>query len=411
MALARMTADALQGDGDDVGSQARASGPAALLPPGGHLSFVTTSHGLDHLEAGWRALEVAHARPHGVFQTFDWVKSWASAYAGPGSRNSLAVIAGQRRGRLVFLWPLMRMVSGPFAVLRWLSEPLAQYGDMLIDAAEDHQAWFEASLAYVRRQPGLDAIWLRHVRADAAVTPHLQQHFHNANLVEHAPWLDLTAYPNEAAYEARYAPAQRKRRKKIRKRLEETFGPVAFNVLEPGAAASAAMAAAVAEKCAWIDERGRQNQILGCPRLPAFLDLMSNVRNGSTRMLVSQMTAGGKPVSWEVGLRFGRTHFGFITSHVNAFTDYSPARLHMDYSQRLALRDGMAAFDLLVPHDAHKESWSSAMVETNDFHLPLTPRGWVYGRLYLETLRPKLRSAYYRLPDAALRALKPILGH
>jgi CelD/BcsL family acetyltransferase involved in cellulose biosynthesis len=397
--------------GNDLTQSAvgRPAGGAALVPEGGHLMMVTTVAGLRALESGWRALEEGHGRPHGVFQTFDWVLSWALSYA--GADNAIVVVAGLRYGRLVFAWPLLRQTTGPVAVLRWLSEPLAQYGDIVVERTEDAEAWMDAGLALLRREGGFDSLWLRHVRSDAAAAPYLQKHFQSANLIEQAPWLDLTAFKDDAAYDARYSSSQRKRRKKIRKSLEDDFGPVAFTVLEPGDAATAAMATAVAEKNLWIDERGRQNQILGCPRLLGFLDRLSRIEGGATRMLISCMTAGGKPLSWEIGLRFGKTHFGFITSHVNALTDYSPARLHMDYSQRLALKDGMAAFDLMVPHDAHKESWSSATVDTEDYHLPLTPGGWAYGRLYLEALRPALRAAYYRLPESALRALKPITGH
>jgi CelD/BcsL family acetyltransferase involved in cellulose biosynthesis len=83
----------------------------------------------------------------------------------------------------------------------------------------------------------------------------------------------------------------------------------------------------------------------------------------------------------------------------------------MDQSQRLALRDGCTVFDLMVPNDEYKESWSSSAMATNDYHLPLTNAGWLFGRLYLEALRPALRAAYYRLPESALRALKPVIGH
>ena len=116
-------------------------------------------------------------------------------------------------------------------------------------------------------------------------------------------------------------------------------------------------------------------------------------------------------MSWEIGLRAGGVHYAFITSHVNALTDYSPARLHMDLSQRQALKDGMAAFDLMLPHDAYKDSWSSGATPVNDYFLPLSPQGWAFGALYLERLRPVLRHAYYRMPPALLRLLKPITGH
>lgn len=382
----------------------------ARLPVGAHLMLLTTPASLAALEPGWRALEQRHGRPHNVFQTYDWVAAWTRAYAGPGCGQCPAVVAGLRDGTLAFVWPLMTARVGSFTVLRWLTEPLAQYGDVLIDRADEIGLWMDAGLDLLRRESEADTLWLRHVRADASAAAWIAAHLHDAQLSQRAPWLDLTQYADEAAYDARYDSQQRKRRKKIRKALEAALGPVAFTVLPPGSALDAALAQAVAEKNRWIEQRGRQNQVLGDDRLLSFLHELSLAR-GATRMVVSACTAGASPVSWEVGLRYGGSHFAFITSHVTALTDYSPGRLHMDRSQRLALADRLKVFDLMLPYDPHKESWSSAMMATADYYLPLSPRGWLFGKLYLASLRPVIRAAYYRLPKAVLRALKPIVGH
>jgi CelD/BcsL family acetyltransferase involved in cellulose biosynthesis len=67
----------------------------------------------------------------------------------------------------------------------------------------------------------------------------------------------------------------------------------------------------------------------------------------------------------------------------------------------------MEKFDLMVPNDAHKESWSSAKAMTNDVFLPVSGKGRIIGHAYLRTLRPLLRSLYYRLEPAALRWFNP----
>lgn len=380
----------------------------ARLPADAHLSLVTTATSLDALETDWRELETRHGRPHNVFQSFDWVKNWIACYA--GADQSPAIVTGHRDGRLVFVWPLMQVQSGPTRVLRWLSEPLAQYGDIVLDPAESVETWCNAALGLLRSERAGDLLWLRHIRDDATIRDHVLATFYSAKLAEQAPWLDLSAFADDAAYDARYSSSQRKRRKKIRKSLEDDLGPVTFDVIPPGPELDAAIQQAVVEKSQWVNERGRHNSILGCTRLPKFLSAMSKA-GGGTGLTVTCLQAGGKPVSWELGLRYGKTHFAFITSHVNALTNYSAARLHMDQSQRRALKDGCIVFDLMVPNDEYKESWSSSAMATNDFHLPLTNAGWLFGRLYLEALRPALRAAYYRLPESALRALKPVIGH
>jgi CelD/BcsL family acetyltransferase involved in cellulose biosynthesis len=154
------------------------------------------------------------------------------------------------------------------------------------------------------------------------------------------------------------------------------------------------MEAALAEKRKWIAERSLWTRALGCPKL---LGLLRELGRGDSAfsVMTSVLSAGGKPISWEIGLRFKDTHFAFITAHDTAFTDASPARLHMDLSQRRAIADGMKVFDLMVPLDRHKDSWSNAVTPVRDFHKPLTLLGWLYGAVYLERLRPALRRAYY----------------
>jgi CelD/BcsL family acetyltransferase involved in cellulose biosynthesis len=119
--------------------------------------------------------------------------------------------------------------------------------------------------------------------------------------------------------------------------------------------------------------------------------------------VVTQMSAGDKPVSWEIGFNYQGTHYGYITSHRVDLTDLSPGRLHMDMSQRRSLNQGHKRFDLMVPNDEHKESWSSLKVSTADYFHAMSPVGWVFGLAYLRTVRPLVRKAYYASPAWLLR--------
>ncbi|MGL4296677.1 MAG: GNAT family N-acetyltransferase [Aestuariivirga sp.] len=380
------------------------------LPHDAALAHVHNLADFAKLETDWRELE-RQSPATSLFQSFDWLQSWAAVYLTEGNSTQPFIVTGTLGGKLVFAWPLMLQRHGPVKVLRWLSKPLAQYGDVLMAPGLCPRAWLPAALRLIRDESGADMIRLRHVRADAAVAPFLTTHFRDSQQHDLAPVLDLTAFANEAAYEARYTSSQRKRRKKIRKGLEDAIGPVQFEILDQGSACDQAIAEAVHEKHRWLAARGRKNQALCEDKIAAFLRELSRRRAGSVSLVTSCMTAGGKPVSWEIGLRKGRTHFGFITSHRTDLTDYSPGRLHMDLSQRQALRDGMSAFDLMVPNDPHKESWSSSKVEVRDHHLPLTALGRLYSLGYVETARPLLRKAYYAMPPELLKLLKPVTGH
>lgn len=391
-------------------SLAPAAQSAAGLPAACRLSLVTGTAQLRALAQDWQSLEAENQTATIVFSSFGWCMAWAETYCnGAGDCGSLYVLAGHDEDRLVFLFPLMTKHKLGLNVLTWLSEPFGQYGDVL--CAKDHSAriWIKASIEFLQRLKGVDLLQLRHVRADSLIAKYGTDQLVDARVPEEAPFLDLSAFKSEADYNARYTGAQRKRRKKIRKALED-MGRLEFTKLPVGSLADNAMQNALREKNKWLAERGRMNRVLACPLHLSFLKALSR-QYSPVSVVVTELKAGSEAVSWEIGFRFGATHFAYVTSHVNALTDWSPGRLHMDYSQRQCLRDGMATFDLMVPNDAHKETWSSGKVLTNDMFLPLSATGAIFGHVYLRTLRPIIRSLYYWLEPNALRWFSLVKPH
>ena len=382
---------------------------ANALPVNGHMSLTTTLQGLAALETQWKSLEQESLNTLSVFQSYAWVLNWAKIYMTGTSKSELCIITGYVHARLVFVLPLMKERRGPITVLRWLSEPFAQYGDILISPGENSKTWLRNATDFIGHLRDIDIVRLRHVREDAGIADFCRTDLVDARHDAQAPFLDLTAFTSDESYDARYTSTQRKRRKKIRKELE-TLGPIEFRILPSGSLNDTAIQEAILEKNKWLKERGRYNRILSCPSHMRFLKNLSRSKVEGAEMVTSELRAGDKPISWEIGFNFRGTHFAYITSHVNALTDLSPGRLHMDLSQRHCIRQGLQRFDLMVPNDPHKESWSSGHVATSDYYLPLTLAGHVFGQGYLRTLRPIIREVYYKTPAWLLKIIKPIFG-
>jgi CelD/BcsL family acetyltransferase involved in cellulose biosynthesis len=377
------------------------------LPAGSVISILRTKQAIASIGEDWRALLETTENTAAVFQSFGWISEWVSQCGTHGNSSKPLIIVGYQSGRLVFVWPLMKTRSRGLTVIEWLSSPSGQYGDVLLAKGLCPQAWQDAALKLLDRSETADLLRLRHVRVGSAFHAFADRHLLNADSEESAPFMDFSAFKSEQDYEARYTSSQRKRRKKIRKELE-AFGEVAFTRLPPGPETDRAITMAITEKIKWLDQRGRINRILKCANHMAFLQNLARAANSDMETVVTEITAGGKPVSWEIGFRCNGTHFGYITSHMTDMTDLSPGRLHMHHSQVLALKDGMKRFDLMVPNDVHKESWSTSMVQTHDYYLPLSRRGQIAGEIYLRILRPALRSIYYKLAPKMLRLITPL---
>lgn len=387
-----------------------AVGIALDLPLGGLLTLITSVSHLNTLSDQWQSLENNSAITPTVFQSFAWVESWAENYGMSGGETEIHVFAGFVENQLVFVLPLMKTTHLGVTTLNWLTDPIGQYGDILCAKDQSVAKWMSAALQLINRLKGIDIIRLRHVREQSTIGQYADKNFCDANLHEQAPYLDLTSFKNDAEYDARYNSQQRKRRKKIRSKLEE-MGEVKFSTIAPGSSNDQAISEAIREKNDWLSERGRFNRVMGCPRHIGFLKSLSRSNTQGLEFVTSELTAGGKPVSWEIGFNYKGTHFAYITSHVNSMTDLSPGRLHMDLSQRLAIAGGQERFDLMVPNDTHKESWCSAKVDTKDYFLSVTTLGKVYGHIYLAMIRPMMRRAYYGLPSKTLKLLQPFTRH
>ena len=394
-------AQLLRNDANFVSAVVEQSGE---IPASAHLSMITNLDSLRCLGNDWRDLETRCQKQTSVFQSFDWIMAWCETYATLRPDLKIQVLTGYDQGKLVFVWPMMQQSRMGLNILGWLTEPFGQYGDVLCASGHCPKLWTKSSLNFLHSLKGIDIIRLRHVRMDSHLATSCLHLFSNAKSAERAPFLDLTQFQTEADYEQRYTQAQRKRRKKIRKHLED-IGSVSFIELAPGTIADAAIESAIAEKNQWLEDRGRLNRVLNCPGHITFLKKLSRRSNSNVEVVVSEIKANDEPISWEIGFRHGKTHFAYITSHMNKHTDLSPGRLHMDLSQRASLAAGMERFDLMVPYDAHKESWSSGSVDTQDHFVPLSAKGWLAGYVYLKTLRPVIRKIYYSLQPNALRWL------
>jgi CelD/BcsL family acetyltransferase involved in cellulose biosynthesis len=135
------------------------------------------------------------------------------------------------------------------------------------------------------------------------------------------------------------------------------LGDISFDADKSGPGYKELLHSVVGNKQAWIAERGLISLPLAHPKLMDFLlALGSSPTAAALQPVFTTLKAGERRISHQLGLRYRGRHCAFISGHDPELTGLSPARLHMDQSQRLALADGMDTFDLMVPGDAYKAS-------------------------------------------------------
>jgi len=383
--------------------------PAGTLPAGCSLSLATTLRSLGRLEHAWRDLEQHCSVPPTVFQCYDWVRQWCEIYAQPESQSNIHIVIGRRQNEVVFIWPLVLQDRHGLRVLTWAGHPIGQYGDLLIAAGESAEVWIRAATSYIKSNHVADILHLRHVRETSNFAPVARMQWYDGKLNEQAPAMDLSTFKSDEDYSQRYDGQQRKRRKKSQRKMEEAFGAMTVNALQPGDAAHKAIDLAISEKLKWLEERGRFNQVLSCPSHTRLLKKILHEKDSGLRLTVLEIAMGETPSAWEIGFEWNGIHYGYITSHRDGLTDFGIGRLTLDVAQRQALKTGVLEYDLMVPYDQHKESFSSHKERVNDWFKPLTLRGAFIGIVYIGIARPALRGVYRKLPASVLRVLKHLL--
>ena len=359
------------------------------------------------LEADWRALESAHASPRNFFQSFAWCSTWAKVYLTNTADTALKTIVARENGKVVMIWPLMVVRQGPITILKWMSEPVGQYGDVLIGGTDNHEKWLTLAWSRITTDLDIDGIALKHVREDAAVYQFLCGKCAALAEVQEAPQLDLTAFATAEDYSAALSRNQRSQRSRLRKKLNQD-GAVSFDVHRGDRAFAQAVHTALAFKKAWLDERSLKADIIGDPRFEELLTMLGTVEE--TAIAAGVLSVAGTPLSVDLAFTYKGRYFGCVISENPERAAKSPTKVHLDLRQKACIDDAFSEFDMMPPASAFKTHWTDSTVEVRDFTRAMNLWGLLYCSLYLGHVRPALKRLYYAIGTGPRTALLRLLG-
>ena len=306
------------------------------------------------------------------------------------------------------LWPLVAERVAGLEVLRWMGEPVSQYGDILAEASPETPQIMRQAWRYIATGLGADAILLRKVRADATVAPLLRELELRRTAVAEAPFLDLASAADFAEYEQRYSAKARKNRRRLLRRLEER-GAVVVERHTSGEQARAAALEAIALKRAWLETTGRLSPALADRRFAAFFADAAEGRGRPAGCGVSVLKSNGETAGIAIDVTCAGRRAAHVIVHDPRLDAFSPGTLLLQEWIRGASADAIATFDLLAPAYAYKSDWADRAVAVADFALGLTLPGRAYVYVYLGALRQRLKAAAEAV-SSGLAWLRPRLS-
>lgn len=371
-----------------------ASGMIAALPRSARRAArpadVSVAQGADALEVvadDWHAIEQlgGAATP---FQSYAVAKACLPAHLRAGDVPRIAVVREQ--GRAVAVFP---SVIGSFArrpTIRFLGDPLIQYGDVLA-APDATPAHIEAAWRAICDPAVASAVYFRKVRADGRIAALLQATTFTVAQDE-APFVDLNQRPRQT---------DSKQFRRFRRKLEQS-GKVEFEQVQ-GAAARTTVLEALDLKREWLAARGFGSSVVGNSHWENAMAELAEGIDGAGPLRAARLTVDGRTAAIELGLLNGSQWCSYLGATAPEFAKGGAGHVLTEHIMAHSLRDELRVYDLLAPSADYKRAIQHGAVPVRDHALALT----FDGRFVVLAARlgPSLKAAVGAMPAGVRRLI------
>jgi len=356
----------------------------------GEAEIFSGAEALDAVEAEWRAIERDGALQT-PFQSFAVAEAALPAHLAHGHEPHIIVV--REHGEVRAILPLVLTSMAGNRVLRFLGDPLIQYGDAVLSRSGTEAHLVQALLAAGKL--GADAALFRKVRSDAKISALLARRAH-VSQVDEAPYADLRR-------ETTLPPRDMRELRRYRRRLSEQ-GDVKLRITR-GSEALLCVQTALDLKRNWLSKKGFTSSVIGDPHWEAVL--VSLVTEHSGLLACARLEVGGQLAAIEIAVTHGKRWHAFLGAIDPVFAKSGPGQVQMADTIAYAREQGFLAYDLLAPADPFKRVIATGAIAVCDYALPLSLQGQVAARAF--RFAPQAKSLLGKLPAPLRSAAKSLL--
>ena len=130
---------------ESASSEKKASLLDELITP--TFSIIKTAKEFDGLKQEWNELFEAHGTGTQLFQTYNWIWHWINQF--DLAPRNMVILTGKIDDELVLVAPLILENKFGLKLLKWIGEPVSQYGDILIKENAQNLHWLKAGFNYI----------------------------------------------------------------------------------------------------------------------------------------------------------------------------------------------------------------------------------------------------------------------
>lgn len=356
------------------------------------LTIVEGSDAIAQVEADWHEI----ARNGGVatpFQSFPVASATAATHVRRGEMPRIVV--ARRAGSPVIIFPTV-VTSAWFGqpVVRFLGDPLIQYGDILARSDASPEEFAAAWSAAVDPQIASLALF-RRVRDDAKAAGFLAQKG-SVSSIQESPLIHVGEPSRLSARDAREL-------RRLRRRLAEQ-GALKVRFVT-GPEAREPLLEALKLKHAWLKTHGLSSKVIGDIDWEKALCSLCQPETGVGALVLAVLTVGGRVAAIEAAFVDDTSWYAFMGAFSFDFTRMGPGQILTAECIARISAAGFSIYDQLPPSQAYKRRQATGSITVRDYAITVTPG----GRLPLMMVRmvPRIKTLLSSIPVGLRR---PILS-
>lgn len=315
------------------------------------------------VEPDWRQLAADDGVPTS-FQSFAVAAAAAVVHVAKNERPRIVVV---RRGdKPVVLFPTVITSCFGQSVVRFLGDPLIQYGDVIASPSATSEDFSQAWAAAANPRVASFALF-RRIRDDAHAAAICSQ---NASFrgKQESPLVHVHRPRQTSAREAREA-------RRLHRRLSER-GELEVLFLS-GPAAKAALSKALALKRSWLKTRALESSVIGNDDWEDALRRLCLTSAEEGGLMIATLMVGGKMAAAEAAFVDQTCWYAFMGAFAPEFACAGPGQLLSTECISYVRGNGLSIYDQLPPSQAYKQRLATDFMTVHDYSSVLSPRGYI----------------------------------
>ena len=375
---------------------------SSALPNDITIEILSDFDSVRKLKDEWLQLEARVQDQFTYFQTYDWCEHWCEIYACDTcdhDRRKLFIVAIKKDNKLASVWPLViERRSRIVKVLRFLGEPLIQYGNILLDhellsAANLKLCWQE-----IKRQANCDAIVLDRFTPQSPLYRLCNENKRYQSSDVATSLIDVRQFNDAESFIQSQTRSMRKSRKRKRKKLE-AFGDVKFEVVDGKSPLFTDLVkTAMQMKVDWLNSSGRSTASMLDIRTLQLLTALQTGSNNTSGPVAMSYSLNGKPIALEIGFCHKLHYYSFIGAFDWQMREFSPGKLQLEEAVKWTIENEFETYDFLGNPSEYKDSWTNKTISIFGYSTGKTFLGIIYANYWKPQIRPAIKTIFTWMP-------------